>query len=142
MLQNRPVLHRRSRSSVTNGKRLFLDGNGGSAWGRRFRDLMAQHCADLGGAEILSTAEISLLRRAVTLEVELEKMEAQFSRVSKRRHDVLTNYAAAASHLRRILETLGIKRIAREVDPIVSIERYVATKREREQQEQAEAEPK
>jgi hypothetical protein len=44
----------RQRSAVTNGRRLFVDGDGNSAWSRRYRDLIAGHVSDLGGADHLS----------------------------------------------------------------------------------------
>ena len=52
------------RSAVTNGRKLFVDGDGNSAWSRRYRDLVAAHASDLGGADALSAAQASLVRRA------------------------------------------------------------------------------
>src|SRR5262249_32066312 len=70
---------KRTRSAVTNGRRAFVEGNGQSAWARRYRDLAHAHIADLGGAEKLSEAQISLCRRAATIELELEQMEGKLS---------------------------------------------------------------
>src|SRR5215813_1756242 len=67
------------RSAVTNSKRLFVEGDGNSKWARRYRDLVAAHIGDLGGADALSEAQISLCRRAATIELELEQMEGRLS---------------------------------------------------------------
>lgn len=65
------------RSAVTNNRRQFVVGDGRSPWARRMHDLMTQHADDAGGAETLSAAQMSLCRRAATIEVELEYMEGQ-----------------------------------------------------------------
>jgi hypothetical protein len=115
----------RQRSAVTNGRRLFVDGDGNSAWSRRFRDLAAQHAADLGGADTLSEAQSSLIRRVAAIEVELERQEG---RMSLGEGVDLDAYTRAAGHLRRLLETLGIERRARDVTP-PSLRDYLANKR-------------
>jgi hypothetical protein len=110
------------RSKVTNGRSLFVDGDGRGPWARRLRDLMAEHARDLGGLDALSSQQASLVRRAATITVELEKMEG---RMSKGDDDVsLDEYARVAGHLRRILETLGIGRKPRNVTP--SMREYLA----------------
>ena len=58
-----------------------------------------------------------MIRRASTLEVQLEAMEGQLSEGESVK---LTEYAIAASHLRRILDTLGITRTPRDVTPTLS----------------------
>jgi hypothetical protein len=91
----------RTRSAVTNGRRLFVEGDGNSAWSRRYRDLIAGHGGDLGGEDLLSESEKSLIRRASAIECELEQMEGRLSRGEQVDLDAFTR---AASHLRRILE--------------------------------------
>lgn len=103
-----------TRSKVTNGRNLFVDGDGRGAWARRFRDLCALHIEDLGGSMVLSEAQGSLIRRAATLEVELERQEGL---LAKGEEVDLDAYSRAAGHLRRILETLGIERRKRDVTP-------------------------
>lgn len=114
----------RQRSAVTNGRRLFVEGDGNSAWSRRFRDLTAQHAADLGGTVSLSEAQQSLIRRVSAIEVELEQMEG---RMSKGEAVDLDGYTRAAGHLRRLLESLGIERRARDVTP-PDLRTYLAQK--------------
>jgi hypothetical protein len=69
----------RMRSAVTNGARLFVEGSGISAWSRRYADLIAGHCSDLGGRMALSEAQFSLIRRASAIECELEVLEGRMS---------------------------------------------------------------
>jgi hypothetical protein len=100
---------KRPASAVTSGRKLFFEGaDPNSEFSRRFRDLAGHHVADLGGTGALSAAKLSLCRRAAALEVALEVME---SRMSAGQEVDLDRYGRAASHLRRILETLGIERL-------------------------------
>ncbi|MEI9805363.1 MAG: hypothetical protein WDN48_14230 [Pseudolabrys sp.] len=72
----------RQRSAVTNGKRQFVDGNGNAAWTRRWQDLVRAHACDLGGADTLSEAQSSLVRRVATIEIELEQLEGKLPRAN------------------------------------------------------------
>jgi hypothetical protein len=105
------------RSAVTNGKRLFVEGSGTSAWSRRFADLVAGHVSDLGGPNgMLSEAELSLIRRAAAIECELEALEGRLSRGEP---VDLDSFGRGASHLRRLLESLngGLRRRPRDLIP-------------------------
>jgi hypothetical protein len=106
----------RLRSRVTNGRRSFVVGDGRSPWARRWRDLIELHIADLGGLANLSEAKKSLVKRAATIEIELEQVEG---RLSLGKTADLAVYATAASHLRRVFETLGLERRARDMGNIV-----------------------
>jgi hypothetical protein len=111
------------RSRVTNGRALFaVGGDERSALARRFRDLVASHVSDLGGADALSENQRSLIRRAVTIEIQLEALEAGLSEGKEIDLDV---YGRAAGHLRRVLETLGLKRVPRDITPLHD---YIAKK--------------
>jgi hypothetical protein len=70
---------KRPRSAVTSGRKLFVDGDPNSAWSRRYHDLVGGHVSDLGGKDRLSEAQLSLIRRASAIELELEQMEGQLS---------------------------------------------------------------
>jgi hypothetical protein len=102
------------RSKVTNGRRVFaIGGDGGGAWTRRWKDLHEAHIEDIGGPDGLSEAQLSLCRRVAAIEVQLEQMEAKMSE-----GDVevdMDQYGRLAGHLRRILETLGVERKARDI---------------------------
>ena len=103
----------RQRSAVTNGRRSFVVGDGNSPWARRHRDLAELYLDDLGPRETLSEAEVSLAKRAATLAVELEAMEGKLSMGEEVDLDL---YSRVAGHLRRVHESLGIKRAARVVE--------------------------
>jgi hypothetical protein len=53
--------------------------DGRSVWVRRCTDVIAAYIADLGGADNCSAAERSIIRRASTLTVELERFEVKFA---------------------------------------------------------------
>jgi hypothetical protein len=118
--------HRKSTASrVTNGSALLLNVNPGcvdgrSAWCRRLRDLLEAHVADLGGWSNITAAEAAILRRAVTLCVELERREAQFARVGAVDDVALSVYSTASNTLRRLLESLGLQRRAKDITPTLA----------------------
>jgi hypothetical protein len=63
-------------SRATTGRHLFAaGGDGRSAWGRRWRDLWLSHAKDLG-ADILSEAQVSIIKRVSAMEAELEAAKA------------------------------------------------------------------
>lgn len=113
------------RSAVTNGTRLFVEGDAMSPWARRWRDLVALHAQDMGGADALSEAQISLIKRVATIELELEQMDGKLSMGEKVDLDA---YSRAAGHLRRIFDSLGIKRTSKTITPDLAT--YMAAKRE------------
>src|SRR5262245_28789930 len=108
---------KRPRSAVTSGRKLLIGGDPNSAWSRRYRDLVVRHVADLGGRDMLSEAQLSLVRRAAALAVELESMEA---RMSEGQAVNLDTFGRAASHLRRLYESIGLKRTPRDVTPTLA----------------------
>src|SRR6266478_5130712 len=107
--RNRAAIEARSlsnRSAVTNGKRLFVEGDGRSPWSRRYYDLVAAHVSDMGGRSNLSEAQLGLIKRCATLEVELEQMEGRLSQGEQVDLDV---FGRATGNLRRVWESLGLK---------------------------------
>jgi hypothetical protein len=102
---------KRPRSAVTSGRKLFVQGDPNSAWARRYHDLVVRHVGDLGGKSVLSEAQLSLIRRASSIECELERLDAMLSLGEE---VDLDSYGRAASHLRRLFEVLGIERKARD----------------------------
>jgi hypothetical protein len=105
-------------SAVTSGRRLFIGGDVNSAWSRRYRDLVGGFVSDLGGRDALSMAQMSLIRRAAAITCECELMEAKLSAGVE---IDLDRFTRSASHLRRILETLGLQRVSRDVTDIRAI---------------------
>lgn len=105
------------RSAVTNGTRLLATGDGRSLFARRLRDVFDAHVADLGGVEATSEAERSIVRRAALLTVQLEQMEAAFAEAKVVKAADLDGYQRAANSLRRLLQTVGLKRRPRDTTP-------------------------
>ena len=105
----------KAKSARSNGNRVFaLGGDGRGAWARRQRDIAELHVSDIGGEDHASEAMLSLCRRAATLEVTLEQMEAAMSLGS----DVdLDLYNRLVGNLRRVLESIGLQRVARDTSP-------------------------
>jgi hypothetical protein len=111
---------RRTRSQATSGRRVFVEGDGNSRWARRYRDLIAAHCQDMGGVDLLSEAQLSLVKRVSTLELECEQAEGKLSMGQEIDLDL---YQRMLNSLRRALETLGIERRAK---PVETLSEYLA----------------
>jgi hypothetical protein len=105
--------------------------HGRTPWARRLRDLIEAHISDLGGASNVSASERSLVRRASTVEVELERMEVAFARAGAAEPDALDLYQRTVGNLRRVLESLGLRRRPRDVTTL-SLASYLAEPREPE----------
>lgn len=72
---------------------------------------------DLGGNGSVSAAERSIVRRAATLTVELERMEGAFALAGEASAEALDLYSRVAGNLRRLLESVGISRRPRDITP-------------------------
>jgi hypothetical protein len=106
----------KQKSAISNGTRLLPGIDGRGPWVRRCRDIIADLTSDRGGISELSAAEASLIRRAATMSVELESLEAKFAEAGQATDRYLDLYGRTSGNLRRILETLGIRRRARSVN--------------------------
>ena len=113
-----------ARSRVSNGTAILPGVDGRSTWVRRLRDLIALHLSDLGGEDATSEAERSIVRRIATLTVELERMESGFATAGEALPAQIDLYQRTANSLRRLLESIGLKRVPRDVTP--SVADYVA----------------
>jgi hypothetical protein len=111
----KPRRPKKGRCAITNGRRLLM-ADGRSPWARRFRDIVALHCADLGGYQNLSQAQMAIIRRCATLQIELESQEARLASGDTKGFS-LTEFAQVSNGLRRMLETIGLSRVARDVTP-------------------------
>jgi hypothetical protein len=96
-------------SSVTNGNRILLPLTK-TAYLRRLTDLLNLHIDDLGGWGQVSNAEAAIVRRAVVLICECEKRESVFARTDEINDCMLATYTTAANSLRRLLESVGLRR--------------------------------
>jgi hypothetical protein len=107
----------KARSRITNGQVLLSGVDQRSLWMRRFRDIHALHVQDLGGADALSQAQASLVRRIACLSVEAERLEMLFAQEQGASDHKLQVYYRLADVLRRLLKTVGLKRVARDITP-------------------------
>ena len=115
------------RSAITNGHAILADVDHRSAWMRRLRDLTALHVSDLGGEALISEGEKVLVRRASMITVQLEMMEARFADNDGQASAAqLMLYQTCANTLRRLHETLGLQRRAKDVTP--NLRDYLAAK--------------
>jgi hypothetical protein len=122
--------HKKQRSSVSNGRFIFNHLDHRSAWMRRYRDLILAHEADLGGESNISESERRLVRRAATLTLQLELMDRQFAESEKLAPTAdLEVYQRCSNSLRRLLESLGLRRRPRDVTP-QSLDQYLLHRQE------------
>ena len=89
-------------------------------WARRMRDLIEAHTSDLGGTDACSHAERSIVRRVACLSVELEHLEERFANEGQAKPSDLDLYQRTSNSLRRLLEAVGLKRVARDVTPTIT----------------------
>lgn len=89
----------------------------------RFHELVRQHVSDLGGSKEVSVSQMQLLRHASMLETQLEILEAKM--LQSNDEVSVEEYARVSSHCRRHYETLGVKRVSRDVTP--DLHSYVKT---------------
>jgi hypothetical protein len=107
------------KSAVTNGSKVLLP-QSERAWIRRLTDLLTLHVNDLGGWDLISNAEAAIIRRAVTLIVELERRETEFARTACIDDAALLVYGTSSNTLRRLLESVGLQRRSRDVTPALT----------------------
>jgi hypothetical protein len=72
----------------------------------------------MGGPQEVSEAERSIVRRAATLTVELERLELLFA-TSEATPEQIDLYSRASNTLRRHLESVGLKRVPKNVTPTI-----------------------
>lgn len=123
-MESIPPLAKRTgahRSKVTNGSKLLPLADGRSVTARRFKDLTEFISIDLGGADRLSEGEKQLVRRAAALSAECERQEALWAR-GEAEFDIAA-YSTLTNAVRRVFETIGLQRRARDVTPSLSLAR-------------------
>jgi hypothetical protein len=96
---------------------------------RRLRDLLYAHEADLGGRDILSEGQRTIIRRATLLTVQCELLETKFAQHDGHASTLdLDCYQRCCNTLRRLIESLGLNegRKPRDVNTIESDERKLS----------------
>jgi len=78
---------------------------------------MALHIDDLGGDDQVSESERAIVRRAATIIVALERMEFGFATEGDATPQELDLYQRLSNSLRRLLESVGLKRRSRDAVP-------------------------
>jgi hypothetical protein len=128
MENTQELLSRKShgRSRVGNGAKLLPLTDGRSATARRFKDLVGDISLDLGGPAVLSEAQKQLIRRAAMLSSECERHEALSARGEAEFNIEL--YVVMTNALRRVLESVGLRRVARDCTP--TLQSYLEAKAE------------
>jgi hypothetical protein len=113
----RQLLSRKShgRSQVGNGKKLLPLTDGRSTTARRFKDLVEDIAADLGGKDHLSEGQRQLIRRAAMLSAECERQEALSARGEAEFNCEL--YGTMCDRLGRLFGRLGLERRSRDITP-------------------------
>ena len=114
-----------ARSRVGNGRAILPDVDGRSSEMRRYRDILAQLVADMGGDP--SEAQTIIARRAATLAVWCEGCEAAMANGGEL--DIAA-FTTASNALRRLLADLGLERRVKDVTPTIT--EYMARKRPRQ----------
>lgn len=114
---------RTARSRVSNGKQLFLDGDGRGVAVRRYRDVLAALVSDLGGDP--SEAQAIIARRAATLAVWCEQTE---SGMAAGNPIDIGAFTTATNALRRLLADLGLERRMKDIGGTTLRDRLVSAK--------------
>lgn len=97
---------------IGRGSAMLLDGSDErSVYVRRLKELCTDYACDLGGVENTSAAQRAIIRRAAVLQIECEKIETRFAEDPTVGERTLDLYGRTAGNLRRMLETLGIRRV-------------------------------
>ncbi len=111
------------RSAISNGTKLLAGVDGRRASARRFRDLVSDLGAELGGLASLSTADVGLLRQAAAMTMSAESLQAAIVRGETVDADALVRLSSEA---RRVIMTL--RRHARPAkQPISALADYLAS---------------
>ena len=111
-----------TRSKVSNGTRLLQNVDLRSSLARRFRDLVASYEGELGGT--LSEAERSLVRQAVGLQLQAERMQEAIVRGETVDSDALIRVSSTSKRLLSVIATKAGKRKPEKPD----LKAYLASK--------------
>src|SRR6516225_9718917 len=105
------------RSRITNGA-LLPGRDGRGPWTRRCRDLINEFVNEqLAGIDNCSPAERAIVRHIATLITELERLESKFAAKDEATPAQLLLYGRTANTLRRLLESIGLQRRSRNLNP-------------------------
>lgn len=109
------ALKPQARTRVGNGSAVLQAPDGRSVEFRRYREILVQLEADMGGDP--SEAQSQIARRAAMLAIWCEQQDAAAAQGTA---IDIGKYTTASNTLRRLLETLGIERRARNITPTIA----------------------
>jgi hypothetical protein len=124
-----------TRSRVSNGTRLLENVDGRSSSARRFRDLTQAYSNELGGE--LSEAERSLVRQAVALQLQAERMQEAIVRGEPVDADQLIRVSSTS---KRLLGIIADKTGKRKPAAGPTLAEYLAAKQAQKAAETPESE--
>jgi hypothetical protein len=112
-------------SVLTKRKHIKTPGaNGQTAWNRTVRNVHGAMADHLGGADMITTPESLIVRRISVFEAEMQLLEAKIAVARQHKQEVdektIDLYSRLTNAQRRLLETVGMKRIPRDVTPTLS----------------------
>lgn len=115
-------------SVLTKRKHIKTPGaNGQSAWNRAVREVHGAMATHLGGEDMITAPETMLIRRIAVFEAEMRLMEAKIAADRQRKIDpdekFIDLYSRLVNAQRRLLESVGMKRVPRTVVP--TLEEYI-----------------
>lgn len=119
------AIDKSQRSAVTNGKRLHVIRPGDTAWARRFRDVLAEIISDLA-SDSLSEGQRQMARRCATIAIACERMEGE---AAAGRDIDLDTYGTLTDQLGRAFNRLGLKRQAKDVTPVPTLQQLLSNRR-------------
>lgn len=125
------VTQSKLRSAVANGSRVMNGIDARSASARRYRDISNAIASDLGGTDHLTEAQLQLIRSATGLVLLRERLDTRA--LNGQRIDA-AEYCRIANSLRRVLATIGLRRVAKNVTP--DLGDYIAGRTRRRAAEQ------
>jgi hypothetical protein len=94
-----------------------------AAIARRYKDILGAIISDLGGLDVMSEAQKQLSRRAATLGLMAESMEADAVNGKEFNPDI---FGSLCDRQGRLLQRLGLSRLARDVGS--SLRDYVVSR--------------
>jgi hypothetical protein len=100
----------KARSAVTNGSAVLEGVDHRIRSMRRLRDLLHAHEQDLGGADLLSEGQRTIIRRASVLTLWLEMQESRWASTNGGEASAkqIETYQRTTNTLRRCIESLGL----------------------------------
>jgi hypothetical protein len=109
---------RYSKARVSNGNDVLPGIDGRTILARRYKDIAGQIIADCGGLDRLSESRLQLIRRFAAAACLAEQMEA---RLANGKEINVSEHSLLCSTLTRLVQRIGINRVAKTVTSLSDI---------------------